>query len=141
MPLIKNIPDSAHIYLSNVIFGANLAFSDEEGVCFWKKIYLDNWTSRGINSGVTQFHTHVSRQFWALSIKQNKKLWKIVLKMWSQICGYVAMLVHKITFKKMQKRKKYIKLKNLKPLFFYKAIFWRIMPFYSKFETTFSNQF
>ena len=34
-----------------------------------KKIFFENWTSRGINRGITQFYTqftHVSRQCWAL---------------------------------------------------------------------------
>ena len=26
---------------------------------FLKKIVFENWTSRGVNSGVTQFHTHL----------------------------------------------------------------------------------
>ena len=69
---------------------------------FLKKIFFLNWSSRGVNSGVAQFHmqfTHVSRQFGALSKKT-------VLKMWSQIRGSIAMLVHGKTLKKVQKSKK-----------------------------------
>ena len=38
---------------------------------FLKKIYFENWTSRGVNNGVTQFYTqfaHFSRQglFWRM---------------------------------------------------------------------------
>ena len=41
--------------------------------------------------------------------------------MWSQICGKIPMLVHKIAFKKMQK----VKTSNLTAHFkAFKAIFW-----------------
>ena len=67
---------------------------------------LENWTSRGVNSGVTQF-MHVYRQLWALSTKQQQKsLWQTVLKMWSQICGKIAMLVKKVTLKKKVQKSK-----------------------------------
>ena len=55
-----------------------------------------------VNSGITQFHTQftqVSRLFLALNTKQ-----KIVLQMWSQICGKMAMLVHNGTLKKSAKK-------------------------------------
>ena len=64
-PLIKNIPDSSHQYGSNVTFGASLAFQIREEYVFEENIFFENWTSRGVNTGVTQFHTqftHVSRQ-------------------------------------------------------------------------------
>ena len=63
-PLIKNIHDSSHQYLSNVTFGASLALQMREEYVF------EINTSKGVNSGVTQFHTqltHVSRRFWALN--------------------------------------------------------------------------
>ena len=37
---------------------------------------------------------------------KNNSLGKTVLKMWSQICGKIAMLVHKITLKKKCKKVK-----------------------------------
>ena len=72
-PLIKNIPHSSHWYGSNVTFGASLAFQMREKYVFEKKYFCENWTSRGVNRGVTQFHTqftHGSRQCWALNRKQ-----------------------------------------------------------------------
>ena len=108
-----------------------------------KKDFFSNWTSRGVNSGITQFHTqftHVSRKFWALSKKKTKNsLWKTVLKIWSQICG--KMLVDKVALTKNAKKKKHIKLNNLKAHFFSRLLFWHIMPFFYKLETTFSNKF
>ena len=68
-----------------------------------KKIILEKWTSRGVNSGVTQYHTeftHVSRLFCALNRKQTKKLGKTGLKIWSQICRKMPEYVQKITLKK-----------------------------------------
>ena len=54
-PLIKNINDSYHQNLSNITFGASLAFQMREEYVFEKNIFK-NWTSRGVNSGVTQFY-------------------------------------------------------------------------------------
>ena len=74
-PLIKNIHDSSHRYLSNVTFGTWVAFQMREEYVFWRKKYLKNWTSRGVNSGITQFQmqfTLVSRQFGALDRKLKK---------------------------------------------------------------------
>ena len=51
--LIKNIRDSSHQYLSYVTFGVSLAFYMREEYVFAENIF-ENWTSRGINSGVTQ---------------------------------------------------------------------------------------
>ena len=66
---------------------------------FLKKIFFQNWTSRGVNSGVTQLHTqftHVFRQFWALNRKQNKNsLGNTVLNMWSQSFRKMAYLSKK----------------------------------------------
>ena len=73
-PLIKNIPDYSHRYGSNVTFWASLAFQMREEYVF-DFFFFENWTLRGVNSGVTQFHaqfTHISRQFWALNRKQQK---------------------------------------------------------------------
>ena len=59
--------------------------------------------------------------------------------MWSQICG--KMLVDKVALTKSAKKKKHIKLYNLKAHFFLRLLFGHIMPFFYKLETTFSNQF
>ena len=120
----KNIPDSFHRYGSNVTFGASLAFHMRKEYVFEKRVF-ENWTSRGVNSGVTQFHaqfTHISRQFWALNRKQKNCFGKTVLKMLSQICGKNPMLANKVTLKKVQKSR-------------------HIKSFFSKSETTFSKQF
>ena len=46
-------------------------------------------------------NTHVTRHPRVWSKKQNKNyLEKIVLAMWSQICGKMAKIVHKFTLKK-----------------------------------------
>ena len=67
-------PDSSHQYGWNVTFKASLAFQMRvENVLNF--FFFENWTSRGVNSGVPQFHTqftHVSRQCWALNRKQKK---------------------------------------------------------------------
>ena len=71
---------------------------------------FESLTSRRVKSGVTQFQMHfmhVYRQFWALNRKQNKKgLGKTCLKMWSQICGKIAMLVQEETLNKSCKKVK-----------------------------------
>ena len=107
-PLIKNIHLSSHQYLSNVIFRASLAFQMSKGYVFLFVFFL-NWTSRGVKSGFSKFHTHftlVFRQFWALNRKKkNESLAKTVLKMWSKVCSKIAMLVHKVTLQKMLKSK------------------------------------
>ena len=41
--------------------------------------------------------------------------------MWSQIGDKIAMLVHKVTLKKKEKKEKPKKIKNLKAQFFFKA--------------------
>ena len=61
-PLIKNIPDSFHQYLSNVTFKASLSFQMREEYVF-EKNYFWKLDLMGVNSGSTQFHTqftHVS---------------------------------------------------------------------------------
>ena len=51
-----------------------------------------------------------SFEFWV----QKKCLGKTFLKVWSQICGQIAMLIHKFTLKKSAIKKKKIQLKYLK---------------------------
>ena len=92
-PLINNIPDAYHRYISNVTFGASLAFQMREEYVF-EKIIFENWTSRGVNSALPNFTRNLRMfldrfELWV----QNKKncLEKTVLKMWSQICGKIAM--------------------------------------------------
>ena len=53
---------------------------------------------------VTQF-THVSRHPRVKNRKQ-KKIWKTVLKMWSQICGKKFFVSTKKSFRKKFKNKK-----------------------------------
>ena len=72
-----------------------------------EKRFFENWASRGVNSGVTQFHaqfTHISRQL----VQKTKKnsLGKTVLKLWSQFCCKIGMSVHKVTLKKKCKKVK-----------------------------------
>ena len=77
-PLIKPIHYSSPWYISYVIFGTSPAFQMREEYVFGKKIlFFLNLTSRGVNSGVTQFHTqftHVSRHFWARNREKKKKV-------------------------------------------------------------------
>ena len=66
--MIKNFHDSSHQYLSNVTFGSSLAFQMREKYVFEEKGKNLNGTSKGVNSGATQFFTqlmHVSRHFKA----------------------------------------------------------------------------
>ena len=53
---------------------------------------------------------HMFLDSFELSIENNKiNVGKTVLNMWSQICGRIAMLIHKVTLgKKVQKSKKSI---------------------------------
>ena len=78
--------------------------------------FVEIWTSRGVNSGIAQFHTqfiHVSRQYKKSTKRvQKRQFRKTVLKMWSQIGGKIAMLVHKVTLKKMHKSKNTLNLKT-----------------------------
>ena len=66
--------------------------------------FFENYTLRGVNSGVTQF-THNLHMFIDRVQNEKNSLGKTVMKMWSQICGKIAMLVHKVTLKKRKKVK------------------------------------
>ena len=64
---------------------------------------------KGVKSDVLQFHTeftHVSRRLLAFNRKQKNSLGKTVLEMWSQIFGYIAMVINKVTFPKSAKKVK-----------------------------------
>ena len=64
MPLIFQIRDSSSQFLSNVTFGTSFTFQMWEEYIF--DFFLENLTSRVINSGVPQLHTqftHASRHF------------------------------------------------------------------------------
>ena len=101
-PLIKNIPDSSQQYGSNVTFGASLAFQMREEYIFEKKDFLKIGPQGGEIVALRNFTRNLrifldSSEIWI----ENKKnsLGKNVLKIWSQICGKISMLVHKVTMK------------------------------------------
>ena len=72
---------------------------------FLKKKSFENWTSRGVNSGVMQFHTQftpVSRQFFAFSKKKSlgKTVWKSGLRFVVKLVYYSKKLPWKKSAKK-----------------------------------------
>ena len=85
-PQIFQIRDSSPQFISNVTFGKSLAFQWRE------ECVLDfflNWTSRGVNCGVTKFHTQLCMFIDILELRlENQKisLAETVLIVWSQIC-------------------------------------------------------
>ena len=65
--------------------------------------FVENWILRGLNSDVTEFHTRLTHLSIGIYLKNS--LEKTVLKMRSQIYVRIALLVHKITWKKVQQSK------------------------------------
>ena len=83
---------SDHPHLSNVTFGTSLAFQMKEEHVL-EKVYFDKLTSMRVNSGVTQFCTHLCMlvDIFELQIENKQEsLGKTVLIMWSQICEKIA---------------------------------------------------
>ena len=74
---------------------------------------------------------------------ENKKnsLRKTVIKMWSQTCGKIAMLVHKVTLKKSEKVKTHKTLKLESALFFQSNFFDIFGTFSPNLRPHFQNSF
>ena len=72
--------------------------------------------------------------------RRRKKFRKNCFEMWCQILGKMAVLVHEISMKKVQKSKKTKILKTWKSTFFSKPFAGHIRPIFPKSDTTKSKQ-